>query len=162
MTPYTQGERAREQRVERQVDKGHGRFEIRTLTSTTALNKHLNWPGLKQVLRVESVTTRRGQKTTEVRYYVTSLSRGDVGARKLLEIVRGHWGAIENGLHWMRDVVFREDNSTISTGNAPQNLAALRNAALTCARDDGNVGVASRLRSFARKVERVLAMLGIL
>ena len=152
MAPYTQRERAREQRVERQVDKGHVRFEIRTLTSTTALNMHPNWPGLKQVLRVENVT---------------SLSRGDVGTRKLLEIVRGHKsestsGAIENGLHWMRDVVFREDNCTISTGNAPQNLAALRNAALTCARDDGNVGVASRLRSFARKVERVFAMLGIL
>ncbi len=114
------------------------------------------------MLRVENVTTRRGQKTTEVRYYVTSLSRGDVGTRKLLEIVRGHWGAIENGRHWMRDVVFREDNSTISTGNAPQNLAALRNAALTCARDDGNVGVVSRLRSFTRKFERVFAMLGIL
>lgn len=114
------------------------------------------------MLRVENVTTRRGKKTIEVRYFVTSLSRGDVGARRLLEIVRGHWGAIENGLHWMRDVVFREDNSTISTGNAPQNLAALRNAALTCARDDGNVGVASKLRSFARKFERAFAMLGIL
>lgn len=62
----------------------------------------------------------------------------------------------------MRDVVFREDHSTISTGNAPQNLAALRNAALTCVRDDGNVAVASKLRSFTRKFERAFPMLGIL
>lgn len=160
--PCMQKERARERRMAKATDKGHGRFEIRTLTSTTSLNKHLNWPGVKQVLRVENETTRAGKKTREVRYFVTSLSRGEIGARRLLEIVRGHWGAIENGLHWIRDVVFREDRSTISTGNAPQNLAALRNAVLTCARDGADGKVVSKLRGFMRKFERAFDLLGIL
>ncbi len=109
-----------------------------------------------------SETTRSGKKTREVRYFITSLTRGEAGARRLLEIVRGHWGVIENGLHWMRDVVFREDRSTISKGHAPQNMAALRNAALACARADGGGTVASRLRHFARKPQRLFALLGIL
>ena len=76
--------------------------------------------------------------------------------------MRGHWDAIENGLHWVRDAVFREDRSTISTGNAPQNLAALRNAAIACLRATGTLNIASTLRSFLRKPERLFAMLGIL
>ncbi len=61
-----------------------------------------------------------------------------------------------------RDVVFRDDKCTLSTGNALRNLAALRNAPLTRARDDGNAGVASRLRRFTRRFKRAFAMLGIL
>lgn len=152
----------RERSETRQVDKGHGRLEVRTLTSTTALNKHVQWPGVEQVFRVVGETTRSGRKTREVRYFITSLTRGEAGSRRLLEIVRGHWGVIENGLHWMRDVVFREDRSTISKGHAPQNLAALRNAALTCARADGAGSIASRLRHFARNPQRLFALLGIL
>lgn len=122
----------------------------------------MQWPGVEQVFRIVSETTRSGRKTLEVRYFITSLTRGEANARRLLEIVRQHWSAIENGLHWMRDVVFREDRSTISTGNAPQNLAALRNAALACARADGAGSVASKLRHFARKPQRLFALLGIL
>jgi predicted transposase YbfD/YdcC len=122
----------------------------------------VQWPGVEQVFRVVSETTRSGKKTREVRYFITSLTRGEAGARRLLEIVRGHWGVIENGLHWMRDVVFREDRSTISKGHAPQNMAALRNAALACARANGRGTVASRLRHFARKPQRLFALLGIL
>lgn len=114
------------------------------------------------MLRVVGETTRQGVKTREVRYFVTSLTRGRADARRLLEIVRGHWGAIENGLHWLRDVVFREDRSTISKGHAPQNLAALRNAALTCVRSDGDGAVSCKLRRFNRQPQRLFAMLGIL
>ena len=162
MAPWAQAQRACERSETRQADKGHGRLEVRTLISTTALNKHVQWPGVEQVFRVVSETTRSGKKTREVRYFITSLTRGEAGARRLLEIVRGHWGVIENGLHWMRDVVFREDRSTISKGHAPQNMAALRNAALACARANGRGTVASRLRHFARKPQRLFALLGIL
>ncbi len=61
-----------------------------------------------------------------------------------------------------RDVVFREDKCTLSTGNARRNLEALRNAPLTRACNDGNFGVASRLRRFTRRFKRAFAMLGIL
>lgn len=100
--------------------------------------------------------------TREVRYFVTSLTRSQADASRLLKIVRGHWSAIENGLHWVRDVVFREDRSTISTGHAPQNLAALRNAVLACLRADGGGTVAAKLRRFARNSDRLFAMPGLL
>ncbi|MBA4029624.1 MAG: hypothetical protein C0478_01725 [Planctomyces sp.] len=79
-----------------------------------------------------------------------------------MEIDRGHWGAIENGLHWLRNVVFCEDRSTISKGHAPQNLAALRNAALTCVRSDGDGAVSCKLRRFNCQPQRLFALLGIL
>lgn len=114
------------------------------------------------MLQVVNETTRSGKTTREVRYFVTSLARSQVDALRPLKIVRGHWNAIENGLHWVRDVVFREDRSTISTGHAPQNLAALRNAVLACLRADGGGTVAAKLRRFARKSERLFTTLGFL
>ena len=72
-----------------------------------AQDELLQWPGVEQVFRIVSETTRSGRKTHEVRDFITSLTRGEANARRLLEIVRRHWSAIENGLHWKRDVVFR-------------------------------------------------------
>lgn len=105
-------------------------------------------------------TMRGGTRTREVRYFVTSLSRDKADAARLLRIIRGHWGAIENGLHWIRDAVFQEDRSTISRGHAPQNLAALRNAVIACLRGSGTGPIASTLRSFHRKPQRLFAFLG--
>lgn len=160
--PWAQRERQSERQQVRTVDKGHGRLEIRTLTSTTALNDYLRWPGVQQVLRVENETLRGGTRTREVRYYVTSLPRDKADAAQLLRIIRGHWGAIENGLHWVRDAVFGEDRSTISRGHAPQNLAALRNAVIACLRAAGAGSIAATLRSFHRKPQRLFALLSIL
>ena len=58
--------------------------------------------------------TVRGTKTVEVAYFVTSLSRERADAARLLKLIRGRWGAIENGLHDVRDEVLGEDRSTIS------------------------------------------------
>ena len=113
------------------------------------------------MLRVVCETTRGENRTREVRYYVTSLSRDKSDVKRLLEIVRRHWGTIENGLHGVRDAVFREDRSTISLGNTPQNLAALLNAAIACLRASGAESIAATLRSFHRKPQRLFAMLGL-
>jgi hypothetical protein len=160
--PWVQRERARERTTATTYDKGHGRIEVRTLTSTVALNDHVRWPGVQQVLRVVGQRTQRGRTVRETRYFVTSLPPATADAARLLALVRGHWGAIENGLHWVRDVVFREDRSTISRGHAPQNLAALRNAALACLRADAAGNFAATLRSHYRKPERLFAKLGLL
>jgi len=142
------------------VDKGHGRLERRTLTATSVLNAHLDWPGVGQVCQVYRERTIRGEKTTETVYYVTSLSRRRADAGRLLTLIRGHWGAIENGLHWVRDVTLDEDRCPICTGHAPQNLAALRNAALNWLRQIGTDNFASKLRSFTRNSQRLFAMFG--
>jgi predicted transposase YbfD/YdcC len=108
--------------------------ERRTLTSTTDLNGFLDWPGVQQVCQVQRERVIAGRRECETVYYITSLSRSRVGPAHLLELVRGHWGAIENRLHYVRDVVLGEDASTIRTGHAPQNLATLRNPELAAAR----------------------------
>ena len=109
--------------------KGHGRVEVRTLTSTTWLNTYAGWPRVGQVFRVERERRVKGAATTEVVYGITSLTRDRAGAARLLELVRSHWG-IENGLHHVRDVTFREDACRVRSGNAPQVLASLRNVAI--------------------------------
>ncbi len=155
-----QGQRRRERQRVSTVEKGHGRIERRTLTSTVSLNGYLDWPGVQQVVKVERERTVRGRKETETVYYVTSLSRQQADAKRLLELIRGHWGVIENGLHWVRDEVLGEDRCTIFRGHAPQNLAALRNGALNWLRQTGNGPIASRIRSFTRNSLRLLTMFG--
>jgi predicted transposase YbfD/YdcC len=112
------------------------------------------------VCRVQRERTIRGKKTTEVCYYVTSLERTAASADQLLAIARKHWGAIENGVHYVRDETLGEDRSTIYRGHAPQNLAALRNAGLNALRSLGTDNFAATLRSFARNPFRLFTKLG--
>lgn len=142
------------------VDKGHGRIERRTLTSTTVLNGYLDWPGVEQVCRIERERRTGTKVSRETVYDITSLPRTLAGPDDLLRLSRGHWGAIENGLHWVRDEVLGEDRSTIRTGHAPQNLAALRNAALNWLRAGGIDTISATLRSFTWDSSRLFAKLG--
>lgn len=142
------------------MDKGHGRIERRTLTSTTVLNGYLDWPGVQQVCRIERERRIGARREAETVYYITSLPRTLAGPEDLLNLARNHWGAIENGLHWVRDEVLGEDRSTIFRGHAPQNLAALRNAALNWLRAGGIDRISATLRSFARQPLRLFTKLG--
>jgi predicted transposase YbfD/YdcC len=142
------------------IEKGHGRVERRTLTSTTALNGYLDWPGVQRVCRIQRERTIRGQRTTETAYFISSLSRRRASAQQLLKLARGHWGAIENGLHYVRDEALGEDRSTIFREHAPQNLAALRNASLNWLRREGIDKITTTLRSFARNPSRLFTKLG--
>ena len=114
------------------VDKGHGRIEIRECWVTAhpeylaALHKPEQWTGLQTALMVRA-ERRVGEKCeTETRYFISSLPGN---AKRLLNAVRGHWH-IENRLHWVLDVTFREDDSRIRKGNAAQNMAVLRHMAI--------------------------------
>jgi predicted transposase YbfD/YdcC len=109
------------------VEKGHGRIERRTLRTTTILTRSHLWAGMKQGFAVTRERTIRGVKTTEVVYGITSLSGDRANAAALLKLVRDHW-KIENELHYVRDVTLREDACRVRSGNAPQVLAAMRNA----------------------------------
>ena len=140
--------------------KGHGRRERHDLETSTRLAGHLDWPGLEQVCRLTRTTWRDGKWTTEVDYAVTSAPRWLAGASQLLGCWRGHW-KIENRSHYVRDVTFQEDACRIRTGSAPQNLAALRNAAIALLRFHGHTNIAAALRDCTWKTQRLLAMLGI-
>jgi predicted transposase YbfD/YdcC len=134
--------------------------EVRTLTSTTGLNRYLQWPGVRQVCRVQRVRRLRDRETTETVYYITSLSTDRASPQRLLELIRNHWGVIENGLHYVRDEAFGEDRSTIRTGHAPQNLAALRNGVLNWLRRNDCPNITRTLRNFAQNPLRLLAKFG--
>ncbi|MGH2603415.1 MAG: ISAs1 family transposase [Dehalococcoidia bacterium] len=138
----------------------HGdRVETRRLWASTALTAYLDWPGVQQVLCVERTCVRQGQTTRQVRYAITSLGPA-VGATRLLSSLRGHW-AIENRLHWVRDVTFGEDACQVRSGAAPQVLAALRNTVITLLRDAGWTNLAAALRHYAWQPGVALTLLGL-
>ncbi len=107
-------------------NKGHGRLERRGLIASTELNELLSaaWPGVEQVFCLQRTTCRQGQKHSQTVYGLTSLSPTQAGASRLLELVRRHW-AIENRLHWRRDVTLGEDHCQVRKGAAPLVLATL-------------------------------------
>jgi predicted transposase YbfD/YdcC len=121
--------RREERQTATTADKGHGRVERRTLVSTTALTGYLDWPGARQVFRLTRERTAGGKTTVEVVYGITSLTREQADAGRLLGLVRQHW-EIENRLHYVRDVTLGEDACRVRSGGAPQVLAAVRNVAV--------------------------------
>jgi hypothetical protein len=142
------------------LEKGHGRRERRTLTATTALNGYLDWPGVGQVGRVESVVERDGKRTPEARYFITSVPREVAGAEGLLRWSRGHW-TIENRSHYVRDVSLGEDPSRIRKRSGPEVMAALRNLTIGLLRSTGVSNIAEAVRRNAAKVGELFTKLGI-
>jgi len=111
------------------VEKDHGRIETRTYFQSDYLDWFADrgkWEGLRSVGMVESIRELDGNVTRERRYYLSSLKL-DVGT--FARAVRAHW-SVENKLHWVMDVCFREDQSRARQGHAAENLATLRRLAL--------------------------------
>jgi hypothetical protein len=142
------------------LEKGHGRRGRRTLTATTALNGYLDWPGVGQVGRVESIVERDGKCTTETRYFITGVPREAAGAAGLLRWSRGHW-TIENRSHYVRDVSLGEDASRIRKRSGPEVMAALRNLTIGFLRSTGVSNIAEAVRRNAAKVGELFTKLGI-
>jgi len=110
------------------VDGDHGRIETRNYTvihNVDWLNQTHRWPGLKSVIMVESTRETEGKIEQETRFYLTSLAWL---ASQLGPVVRSHW-AVENSLHWVMDMLFRDDECRIRTQNAPANFTTLKHMA---------------------------------
>lgn len=95
---------------------------------------YLAWPGLAQVARVERRRWIKGRESVELAYLITSLPADEAAPEQLLQLIRDHW-AIENRLHYVRDVTFLEDRCRIRAGARP--IAALRNLAISLIRRAG-------------------------
>lgn len=118
------------------VSKGHGRLEIRECW-TTSDPEYLQyiatlseWKGLQSIGVVQTERRRGDERTAKRRYFISSLSSD---AQQMLHAVRTHW-EIENKVHWILDVVFREDDCRVRKGNGAQNFAVLRHIALNLLR----------------------------
>jgi len=117
------------------VEKDHGRLEIRRYYQSDRLDWFADrgqWERLRSVGMVESQREVAGQTTVERRYYLSSLP---LGVETFGRAVRSHWG-VENNVHWIMDVTFREDQSRARTGYAAENLATLRRMALNLLRHE--------------------------
>jgi len=145
------------------IDAGHGRIELRRLTASSALVDYTPWPGLQQVFQLERTITdkKSGRQRHETVYGVTSLTPQQADATRLLRLTRQHW-SIENRLHWVRDVTFDEDRSTVRCGHIPQVMALLRNTTISLLRLAGHTNIAAANRRYAANPWAALALLGIL
>lgn len=116
-------------------DSSHGRLDERTVWATEQVGwlrkRHPDWIDLRGVVCVEGkrLDFATGQHQAERRYYLTSLNPWKVGAKRLGELIRGHW-SIENHLHWCLDVSFGDDCSRVRKDHGPENLALVKRLTL--------------------------------
>ncbi len=136
----------------REVSGNHGRIEIRECWTISEadyvhyLRKHEAWRDLRTLVRVRCERRTGRKRSRELRYYISSLPND---AARILHAVRGHWG-IENGLHWVLDIAFQEDQSRLRKGAGPENFAVLRHIAVSLLKQEQTekIGVkAKRLRA---------------
>ena len=120
------------------VTKGHGRIETRECWATdreeylSLLRKRQQWKGLKSVIRIASERKIGEVTETQTRYFISSLP---ANAKTLLKVKRSHW-KIENQVHWVLDIAFREDESRVRQDHAAENLAVLRHMALNLIKNE--------------------------
>ncbi len=138
------------------------RIEQRRLRASTELVGYTDWPGLAQTLCMERrVTARRtGETYAEIAYAVTSLPPHQATPAQLLTLWREHWH-IENKLHWVRDVTFGEDASTVRAGRGAQVLVAVRNLAIGLLRLAGATNIAAACRRYAAQPALALTAVGL-
>ena len=144
------------------ADRGHGRTERRTLR-VAACDDTL-FPGARQVFRLRRDTGGLdGVRTSkEVIHGIVSVTADQANPEHLNHYARGHW-AVENCLHWTRDVTFHEDDSQLRTGNAPRASASFRNLSLNTFRLAGRANIAYARRDLRDLHDRrdVFATYGI-
>jgi predicted transposase YbfD/YdcC len=122
----------------KRINKGHGRIEIRECWTVSDpefldyLRQRGVWKNLQTVVMVRAERRLGTVSSVETRYYISSL---ESNAKLALRAARGHWG-IENGLHWVLDIAFREDESRVRKDHGPENLALLRHIALNLLKQD--------------------------
>jgi predicted transposase YbfD/YdcC len=142
------------------TSKGHGRLEVRTLTTSSQLNDFLDWPFLQQVFKLERtiITTKTNKTRQETIYGVTSLAAEQASPVQLLDMLRSYW-RIENSLHYPRDVTLHEDQTRFKHHTAAHNMAIINNLVLALLAPSSFPFVPSARRFFAAHPEHALALL---
>lgn len=144
---------------------GHGRVEERRVSVAEVKGRWMqdesrrNFPGLRSVVRVESVRweASNGEESVEYRYYLSSLGPD---ASRHQDVIRGHWG-IENCAHWTLDVAMGEDASRMRSERGAVNLAVLRRLALARLRAEksAKVGVKNKMLRCSADLDYLVTVL---
>ena len=119
-------------------ESSHGRHEIRrcwTMTDLSSLAEANKWPKAKMIGMIETECRREGKDVHEIRFYISSTK---CSAEEFAKVVRAHWG-IENSLHWVLDVAFREDESRMRNGNSAENFSMIRRLALNLIKQEKSI-----------------------
>ena len=133
---------------DRTTDGNHGRIETRKCWTTSDpeylayIASLADWPGLQSIGMIEAKRRTKEGTSVKRRYFISSL---ESNAKRLLHAVRTYWG-IENKLHWVLDLAFREDESRVRKGNGPENLAVLRHIALNLLRHEDTANISIRAK----------------
>ncbi|WGV25275.1 ISAs1 family transposase [Halotia branconii CENA392] len=153
-----------------ETEKTRDRLTTRTVEVFHDINGiDPEWTGIQSLIRVERIGTRKGKKYHEIVCYISSLIRT---AKEFAFGIRAHWG-IENCLHWggsavggfpdlrrlpLKDVVLKEDSSTIRMGNAPANLSIIRAIALNILRRNGHTSITTAHRFLSHDIDKLLRL----
>ena len=146
------------------VEKGHGRIEIRRCWASTDihwLTQREDWKDLAMIGVVESERHEGEKVSIERRYFISSLT---TDAKKFMDSVRSHW-SVENNLHWVLDIGFREDECRIRKGFGPENMAIFRQIALNLLKQEttSKLGIKNkRIMAAADDEYRALLLQGII
>lgn len=111
------------------------------------------WVGIQRIIRVERTGTRAGQPYDETMFYISSLTLDAVG---FAQKIRAHWH-IENRLHWVKDVVLKEDETPVCDGNAPVNFGIVRTLCLNLFRLNGFDSITRGLRFLAHDIRKLFS-----
>lgn len=141
------------------VRRCHGRFEQRLLKVVT-VSIGIVFPHAVQAIQLLRRTHRAGTRRwhRETVYAITDLDPHQAYRAQLAGFIRGHW-AIENRLHWVRDVTFDEDRSQVHIGQRPRVMATLRNLVSSLLRHAGHANIAAALRHHAWHPPSVIQLL---
>ena len=142
------------------LEKGHGRIDEREISSSFRIAGKIEFPFVEQVFRIKrkSEAVKTGTISEQTIYGMTSLPVEEYGAEELLKLTRKHWG-IENGLHYRRDVTFKEDACRQTTSNGGRVLAILNNLTIGILRKLGWANIAKARRSFNAQIDEALNLI---
>jgi predicted transposase YbfD/YdcC len=144
--------------VDLAVNKDHGRIEKRQcrviadpdyIAYVQRLQGKNAWPGLKSIIRVEASRRIGDESSSETRYYISSCNDS---AKAINGFIRSHW-RVENSLHWVLDIAFREDYSRVRKGHAAEIFAILRQMTLNLLRQEKTAGVGIQAKRFKAALE---------
>lgn len=139
-------------------EKNRGRKEMRiSKVYNNFDNISTAWTGLQSIVEIERLVERNNKETREIAYYISSLS-SNTKAKEFNRVIRNHW-LIENSLHYVKDKTFKEDDSKIRKGSAPQNLSIIRNVAINIFRKHGYNNMAQAIRLVSDDLRKIYQMM---